>query len=196
VTGPAPGSGTDGRCPWADGSPLLRRYHDLEWGVPSRDERHLFELLVLEGAQAGLSWSTILGKRDRYRERFAGFEPDRVAAFTPDDVESLLDDPGIVRNRRKVLSAVANARALLGVREERGSFADYLWDWVDGVPVVHRPRSSTEVPVSTALSDRLSRDLRRRGFGFVGPTIVYSYLQAAGLVDDHLVGCPSKPVPG
>lgn len=171
----------------------MRRYHDDEWGVPSRHDRHLFEMLILEGAQAGLSWATVLGKRDRYRQVFAGFDPRRVAGFGERDVEALLADPGIVRNRLKVRAAVANARAFLAVAEEHGTFADYLWGWVDGLPVVHRPRTTAELPVRTELSDRVSKDLKRRGFSFVGSTIVYSYLQSVGLVDDHVVGCPSKP---
>ncbi len=170
----------------------MRRYHDTEWGVPSRDDRHLFEMLVLEGAQAGLSWATILRKRDRYREAFEGFDPERVARFGEADLQRLLADPGIVRNRRKVESAVTNARALLAVSAEFGRFADYLWGWVGGKPEVHLPGTMAEVPSRSDLSDRLSADLRRRGFGFVGPTIVYSYLQAVGVVDDHLVSCPAK----
>ncbi len=171
----------------------MRRYHDTEWGVPSRDDRHLFEMLILEGAQAGLSWATILGKRDRYREVFCGFDPERVAAFGDVELATLLADPGIVRNRLKVRSAVNNARSFLAVGSEHGSFADYLWAWVDDTPVVHYPRTLAELPATTELSDRLSKDLKRRGFGFVGPTIVYSFLQSVGVVDDHVVSCPSKP---
>ncbi len=169
----------------------MRAYHDGEWGVPSRDLHHLFEMLVLEGAQAGLSWSTILNKRARYREVFAGFDPERVAEFGEAEVEALLADPGIVRNRLKVRSAVTNARALLAVEESEG-YADYLWSWVEGTPIVNQPQSLADLPAHTELSDGLSRDLRRRGFTFVGSTIVYSYLQAVGLVDDHRVGCPWK----
>ncbi len=171
----------------------MRRYHDTEWGVPSRDDRHLFEMLVLEGAQAGLSWATILGKRDRYREVFCGFDPEPVARFGEPQLATLLDDPGIVRNRLKVRSAVTNARSFLAVGAEHGSFGDYLWAWVDDTPVVNCPRTLAELPATTELSDRLSKDLKRRGFGFVGPTIVYSFLQSVGVVDDHLVSCPSKP---
>ncbi len=190
-------SGREGpRCGWADGSESMRRYHDDEWGVPSRDDRHLFEMLVLEGAQAGLSWSTILGKRDHYRRAFDGFDPDRVACYDGDRIEALLADPGIVRNRLKVRSAVANAQAVLDVRGERGSFADYLWAFVDGVPVVNEPRSADDVPARSELSDRIGKDLKRRGFTFVGSTIVYAYLQAVGMVDDHLVGCPAKGTGG
>jgi DNA-3-methyladenine glycosylase I len=170
----------------------MRAYHDDEWGVPSHDDVHLFEMLVLEGAQAGLSWATILGKRDSYRRVFAGFDPDAVAGFGDDRQASLLLETGIVRNRLKVRSAVTNARALLNVRDEAGSFATYLWHWVDGAPLVHRPRTMAEVAAHSELSDRLSKDLKRRGFSFVGTTIVYSFLQAVGVVDDHLVDCPAK----
>jgi DNA-3-methyladenine glycosylase I len=171
----------------------MRRYHDAEWGIPSRDDRHLFEMLILEGAQAGLSWATILGKRDRYREVFRHFDPEQVAAFGDTEVATLLGDAGIVRNRLKVRSAVTNARSFLAVGADHGTFADYLWAWVDDVPVVNHPRTMAELPARTELSDRLSKDLKRRGFGFVGSTIVYSFLQSVGVVDDHLVSCPSKP---
>jgi DNA-3-methyladenine glycosylase I len=180
------------RCPWADSSELMGVYHDEEWGAPSRDDRHLFELLVLEGAQAGLSWSTVLNKRENYRRALDGFDPVRIAKYTDAKLGKLLADPGIIRNRLKVQSAVKNARAFLAVQTEFGSFADYLWGWVDGRPVVNRPRTLAEVPASTELSNRISKDLKARGFTFVGTTIVYSYLQASGLVDDHLVGCPAK----
>ena len=160
-------------------------YHDEEWGVPSHDERHLFELLTLEGAQAGLSWSTILGKRDGYRRAFAGFDAEAVARFGPADVERLLADPGIVRNRLKVESTIANAAALL----ELGGFAAYLWDFVGGEPFVGRRRSTGELPAETEVSRALSRDLKRRGFRFVGPTVCYSFMQATGLANDHLAGC-------
>ncbi len=170
----------------------MRVYHDDEWGVPSRDDRHLFEMLVLEGAQAGLSWSTILAKRENYRKALDGFDPVRVARYGADKVGRLLEDPGIVRNRLKVRGAVSNAEAFLAVRGERGSFADYLWEWVDGAPLVNRPETMAELPARTELSDRVSKDLRSRGFTFVGSTIVYSFLQAVGVVDDHLVGCPAK----
>jgi DNA-3-methyladenine glycosylase I len=173
----------------------MRAYHDNEWGVPSHDDRHLFELLVLEGAQAGLSWSTVLAKRDNYRTVFDGFDPDLVAAFDEARLDGLLDDPGIVRNRLKVHGAARNARAFLGVQEEHGSFDAYLWSWVDGTPVVTRRRPGEGFPATTELSDRLSRDLKRRDFTFVGPTIVYAYLQAVGVVDDHVAGCPAaRPI--
>jgi len=171
------------------GDPLYVAYHDEEWGVPSRDDRHLFELLVLEGAQAGLSWSTILHKREGYRRAFADFDADQVAQFGPGDVERLLADPGIVRNRLKVTAAIDNARAALAVREERGSLADYLWEFVGGEPIVGRFRSLGEVPAETAESRAMSKDLKRRGFRFVGPTICYSLMQACGLVNDHVTGC-------
>jgi DNA-3-methyladenine glycosylase I len=170
----------------------MRAYHDDEWGVPSRDDRHLFEMLVLEGAQAGLSWSTILAKRENYRRALDEFDPVRVAAYGETEVARLLGDPGIVRNRLKVRGAVRNAGAFLEVREANGSFAEYLWGWVDGSPIVNRPRTMDQLPARTELSDRLSKDLRSRGFTFVGSTIVYAFLQSVGVVDDHLVGCPAK----
>jgi DNA-3-methyladenine glycosylase I len=170
----------------------MRRYHDTEWGVPSRDDRHLFEMLLLEGAQAGLSWATILNKRARYREVFSEFDPQRVAAYGETEIDRLLADPGIVRNRLKVRSSVGNAQAFLAVQVEHGSFAEYLWAWVDGRTVVNRPRTMGELPARTELSDRLTKDLKRRGFSFVGSTIVYSFLQSVGVVDDHLVSCPWK----
>ena len=180
------------RCPWAGTDPLYVAYHDEEWGVPSRDDRHLFEMLVLEGAQAGLSWITVLRKRESYRAAFAGFDPERVARFGPRDVERLLADPGIVRNRLKVESAIGNARAFLELREEAGSFAEWLWSHVGGRPVESAFREMREVPAKTPLAERISKELRGRGFRFVGPTIVYAYLQAVGVVNDHLVGCPAR----
>ncbi len=185
-------SSTGARCAWAEGSDEMRRYHDDEWGVPSHDDRHLFELLLLEGAQAGLSWSTVLARREGYRKAFDGFDPRRVAAFDEDRLSALLSDPGIVRNRLKVASTVTNARAFLAVQEEHGTFADYVWGWVGGVPIVNYPTDLGELAPHTDLSDRLSKDLKRRGFTFVGSTIVYAFLQAVGVVDDHVVGCPAK----
>ena len=183
---------TDGahpdRCPWAR-TPLSIPYHDREWGVPAHDDRLLFEFLVLEGAQAGLSWETILRKREAYRAAFAGFDPERVARFNARKVASLLRDPGIVRNRLKVASAIANARAFLAVQEEFGSFAAYQWRFVDGAPRQNAWRSLPEVPPRTPESDAFSRDLKQRGFSFVGSTIVYAHMQAVGMVNDHLVGC-------
>lgn len=184
---------SDQRCVWArESSDLMRAYHDQEWGRPSHDDAHLFEMLVLEGAQAGLSWSTVLAKRENYRRALHGFDHDRIAEYDRGDEERLLRDAGIIRNRLKIASLSRNARAFRRVREEFGTFADYLWGWVDGAPVVHHFDEPSEVPTTTPLSDRLSKDLRKRGFTFVGPTIVYSYLQAVGVVDDHLVGCPSR----
>jgi DNA-3-methyladenine glycosylase I len=176
------------RCPWARGEPDTA-YHDREWGVPLRDDRRLFELLILEGAQAGLSWSTILKRRAGYRRAFAGFEPARVARFTPAAVRRLLRDPGIIRHRGKIESTIENARAYLAVQREHGSFAAYLWGFVGQRSIQNRRRSLRDVPTETAISRALSRDLRRRGFGFVGPTICYAFLQAAGLVNDHLTSC-------
>jgi DNA-3-methyladenine glycosylase I len=164
-------------------------YHDEEWGVPSHDDRHLYELLTLEGAQAGLSWSTILRKRDGYRKAFAAFDPAVVARFGPKDVERLLADPGIVRNRLKVESTVANAARVLEVQDEHGSFDAYLWSFVDGEPVVGGWRSLSELPAETPQSKALSKDLKKRGFRFVGPTIVYAFMQSVGMVDDHTVDC-------
>jgi DNA-3-methyladenine glycosylase I len=178
------------RCAWALSSqPRYLAYHDEEWGVPSRDERHLFEMLVLEGAQAGLAWSTILDKRAGYRRAFADFDAVVVARFDDGDVARLLADPGIVRNRAKVASAIANARATLRVTDELGGLAPYLWSFVDGRPVVNRWRTLEEIPAETERSRRMSRDLKARGFGFVGPTICYALMQAVGLVNDHTVDC-------
>lgn len=178
-----------GRCGWAR-TDLSIPYHDTEWGVPVRDDRLHFEFLVLEGAQAGLSWETVLRKRDRYREVFDGFDPARVARYTAAKVARLLQDPGIIRNRLKVASAVSNARAFLRVQEAFGSFDAYVWRFVGGAPKVNRWRALTEVPPKTADSDALSKDLVARGFRFVGSTIVYAHMQATGMVNDHLVGCP------
>jgi DNA-3-methyladenine glycosylase I len=176
------------RCAWASRE-LDCRYHDDEWGVPAHDDRALFELLTLEGAQAGLSWSTILAKRDGYRRAFAGFDPAAVARFTAADVRRLLSDAGIVRHRGKIEATIANARAFLAVQAEHGSFDRYVWRFVDGRPRRNRWRSTRQVPAETEESRALSRDLRRRGFRFVGPTICYAFMQAAGLVNDHTVDC-------
>ncbi len=178
------------RCTWVpEADPLYVAYHDEEWGVPEHDDRKLFELLTLEGAQAGLSWVTILRKRDGYRRLFAGFDPEVVAGFDPKRVEELLADPSIVRNRAKVESTVANARGVLGVQEELGSLDAYLWGFVDGAPLVGRWKSLAELPAETAESKAMSKDLKRRGFRFVGPTVCYAFMQAAGLVNDHVVSC-------
>jgi DNA-3-methyladenine glycosylase I len=191
------------RCEWAPvGDPLYLAYHDEEWGVPLHDDRRLFELLVLEGAQAGLSWATILHKRDGYRRAFAGFDAASVARFGPRDVERLLADPGIVRNRLKVESAVANARAVLDIQEEHGSLDAYLWGLVGGAPLVNGRRSPAEIPAQTPASAAMSKELKRRGFRFVGPTVCYAFMQAAGLVNDHVTSCfryrevGLAPVPG
>jgi DNA-3-methyladenine glycosylase I len=177
------------RCPWGDATPLYRAYHDEEWGVPLHQDRRLFEMLVLEGAQAGLSWRTILEKRAHYRKVFDRFDPKLVARYDRRKVAALLADAGIVRNRLKVESAVTNARAFLEVQKEHGSFDAYLWAWTKGEPIVNRPQALREVPSRTPLSDAISKDLKQRGFRFVGSTIVYAYLQAVGVVDDHLVTC-------
>jgi DNA-3-methyladenine glycosylase I len=178
------------RCEWAGGGDaLLTAYHDEEWGMPSRDDRHLFELLTLEGAQAGLSWSTILKKRSGYRAAFAAFDPARVARFGGRDVERLLGDPRIVRNRLKVESTVINAGRVLEIQDEFGSLAAYVWGFVGDVPLVGRWRTLADIPAETVESKALSKDLRRRGFRFVGPTICYAFMQAAGLVNDHTTAC-------
>ena len=177
------------RCGWAGTDPRMIAYHDDEWGVPVHDDRLFFEFLTLEGAQAGLSWSTILHKREGYRSAFAGFDPEQVAAFSERDVSRLLEDTGIVRNRLKVESTIANARAVLRAQEELGSFAALLWSHVDGEPIVGRWRTVAEIPAHTSESAALSKDLKRRGFRFVGPTVCYALMQSAGLVDDHVVDC-------
>ncbi len=177
------------RCAWAGSDPLYIRYHDEEWGVPVHDDRHLFEMLILEGAQAGLSWITILRKRETYRKAFRGFDPAKVARFTAKDAARLLADEGIVRNRAKIAAAIGNAKAFLAVQREHGSFDAYLWAFVDGKRVKGSPRSLKDVPAKTPLAEAISKDLLRRGFKFVGPTIVYAYLQAVGVVDDHTRDC-------
>jgi DNA-3-methyladenine glycosylase I len=178
------------RCEWAAGSDeLMLAHHDEEWGVPSHDDVHLFEMLTLEGAQAGLSWSTILRKREGYRRAFAGFDPAVVARFGPKDVERLLADPGIVRNRLKVESTVNNAARVVEVQEEHGSLDAYLWGFVDGKPIVNHWRKLSELPAETDLSKAISKDLKRRGFRFIGPTVIYAFMQSVGMVDDHTVDC-------
>ena len=178
------------RCKWAEGVSLdYIEDHDKEWGVPVFDDRVQFEFLILEGAQAGLSWSTILNKREGYRRAFADFDPAKVARFTDKRVEKLLLDPGIVRNRLKVKSAVTNAQAFLAVQKEFGSFSTYIWDFVGGKPIQNRFRKDADVPATSPESDELSKDLKKRGFKFVGSTIVYAHMQATGLVNDHVVGC-------
>lgn len=176
------------RCAWANG-PWLEPYHDTEWGVPVHDDRKHFEFLVLEGAQAGLSWLTILKRRDGYRKAFADFDVQKVARFTPARIEKILLDPGIIRNRAKVQATIGNARAFLSVQEEYGSFDDYIWAFVDGSPKVNKWRRTEHIPALTPVSEAVSKDLRQRDFRFVGPTVCYSHLQAAGLINDHLVDC-------
>lgn len=178
------------KCDWCRGDALYERYHDEEWGVPCRDDAKLFEFIILEGAQAGLSWLTILRRREGYRRAFAGFDASAVARFTDAELEALMQDSGLIRNRLKIWSARTNARCFLDVVEERGSFAAYLWDFVDGQPIQNRFRSLRELPASTPLSDRISRDMKRRGFRFFGTTICYAHLQAMGMVNDHLIDCP------
>lgn len=183
------------RCSWVPlHNPLYIQYHDEEWGVPVHDDRKLFAMLILEGAQAGLSWATILKKRAHYQKVFADFDPARVARFTPADVERLVQDPGIIRNRLKVESAITNARAFLAVQKEFGSFDKYLWAFVQYKPIINHFRSMCEVPAQTPLSDTMSKDLKKRGFRFVGSTIVYAYMQAVGLVNDHEVSCAFRRV--
>jgi len=177
------------RCAWCGESPLYQAYHDTEWGVPLHDDRALFELLTLEGAQAGLSWITVLKKRENYRAAFAGFDPALVAQFGDAETAALLVNPGIVRNRLKIASTIGNARAFLAIQAEFGSFDAWLWNFVDGRPIQHTPASIREVQASTLLSDTLSKALKKRGFRFVGSTICYAFLQAAGLVNDHTTDC-------
>lgn len=178
------------RCQWAEGvSPEYIRYHDEEWGVPIFDDWTQFEFLILEGAQAGLSWATILNKRAGYRNAFAGFDPEKVARFTASRVEKLLQDPGIVRNRLKIHSAVSNAKAFLAVQEEFGSFSDYIWEFVGGKSIQNSFKRDRDIPATSPESDVLSKDLKKRGFKFVGSTIMYAHMQATGLVNDHVVGC-------
>ncbi len=177
------------RCAWAGAREDMRAYHDEEWGVPIHDDRSHFEFLILEGAQAGLSWETILRKREGYREAFAGFDPAAVARFGPSEQEALLHDPGIVRNRLKIRSAVGNARAFLEVQQQFGTFDEYIWRFTGGQPILNAWRDLSHVPAETEESRAMSRELKKRGFRFVGPTICYAYMQAAGLVNDHTVDC-------
>ena len=178
------------RCKWAEGTSLdYIEYHDKEWGVPVFDDRVQFEFLILEGAQAGLSWSTILNKRDGYRKNFADFDPAKVARFTKKRIEKILLDPSIVRNRLKVESTVSNAKAFLAVQKEFGTFSDYIWGFVGGKPIQNKFRKDADVPATSPESDALSKDLKKRGFRFVGSTIVYAHMQATGMVNDHVTGC-------
>lgn len=182
-------AGTVSRCPWAKGEESIA-YHDEEWGVPVHEDRLLFEMLILEGAQAGLSWDTILKKRQNYREAFDGFDASRIARYTKKKQESLLQNAGIVRNRLKISSTIDNAKGFLAVQEEFGSFDEYIWSFVDGNPIQNRRKSLGDLPAKTAESDAMSKDLKRRGFRFVGSTICYAFMQAVGMVNDHLVSCP------
>lgn len=183
----------DGRCPWCGRDPLYIAYHDNEWGRPVADDRRLFEFLILESAQAGLSWITILRRRRGYREAFFGFDVERVAAMTEDDVERLMSFDGIIRNRRKIQSAISNARRFLEVQREFGSFRNFILSFLpDGCPIVNHPKTIADIPASSPLSDAIAKDMKRRGFSFFGSTMCYSFLQAAGFIDDHLDGCRCK----
>ena len=177
------------RCEWAEGDPLIVEYHDTEWGIPEHDDRKLFEFLVLEGAQAGLSWLTVLKKREHYRKAFGNFDPKRVARYDSRKVRALLEDDGIIRNRLKIAAAIQNAKAVLAVQKEFGSFDAYIWRFVSGQPIKSRWRNLKEIPARTARSDMMSEALRERGFTFVGSTICYAYMQAVGIVNDHLIHC-------
>lgn len=188
MTAPA---GTDGkpRCAWLNDDALMLAYHDDEWGVPEHDDRALYEKLVLDGAQAGLSWRTILHRREGYRKAFRGFHPEKIARWGPREIERLITDVGIIRNRAKIRSAITNARSFLATQDEHGSFDAFLWDFVDGEMIVNRWKRLDQLPASTPLSDRISKELKRRGFTFVGPTIIYAYMQAIGMVNDHVTDC-------
>ncbi len=177
------------RCGWAGSDPLYQQYHDREWGVPCRDDRTLFEFLILEGAQAGLSWITVLRKRDHYRQVYDQFDPRKVARYGADKVEQLLADPGIIRNRLKVMASINNARLFLDIQQEYGEFASFIWRFVDDRPIINHWPSLEQVPATTAESDAMSRELKRRGFKFVGSTICYAYMQAVGMVNDHTLDC-------
>ncbi|MDO8954645.1 MAG: DNA-3-methyladenine glycosylase I [Gammaproteobacteria bacterium] len=176
------------RCPWCGSDPLYQAYHDNEWGQPLRDNVRLFELLILEGAQAGLSWITVLRKRHAYREAFLQFQPEKIALFDAEKIHSLMQNPGIIRNRLKIESTVSNAKAYLKLSEQQ-SFSDYLWNFVDEQPIVNHWQTLAEIPTSTILSDSLSKDLKKRGFKFIGSTICYAFMQATGMVNDHLISC-------
>jgi DNA-3-methyladenine glycosylase I len=181
------------RCPWSLGDPLLTAYHDTEWGVPVHDDRVLFEFLILEGAQAGLSWLTILKRRDGYRDAFAGFDPEAVARFGPRQVQALMGNPGIIRNRLKIEGAIKNAKAFLALRDRRGPIAPYLWSFVDGRPIINRPGRADRLAATSPQSDALSKALKQQGFTFVGSTICLAFMQATGMVNDHVRGCFCAP---
>lgn len=186
---PYVGADRNARCPWCYGDALYEQYHDTEWGVPVHEDRLHFEFLLLEAFQAGLSWLTVLRKRERFRERFAGFEPTAVASLTDAELEEIRQDPGIIRNKAKIRAARTNAQAFLHVCSQYGSFDRFIWNYVDGRPVINRPVTLSDVPATTPLSDRVSADLKKLGFTFVGSTMVYAHLQATGVVNDHLAGC-------
>ena len=177
------------RCPWATKDPLNTDYHDTEWGVPIHDDQQLFEFLILEGAQAGLSWITVLKKRENYRNAFHHFDANKIARFTNKKIETLLQNPGIIRNRLKINSTIENAKAFLQIQEECNSFSDFIWDFVDGKPIINKWKNIKQVPDKTILSDKMSKELKKRGFKFVGTTICYAFMQAVGMVNDHLVDC-------
>lgn len=177
------------RCVWAGDDPLYQRYHDEEWGIPSYDDQHLFEMLILEGAQAGLSWITILRKRENYRKAFDNFDAKKMARYSEKKIEKLLLDPGIVRNRLKVKAAVTNAKLFLDIQKQQGNFSDYIWSFVGGKPIINKWKTHQDIPATTDESNAMSKDLKKRGFKFVGSTICYAYMQAVGMVDDHVVGC-------
>ena len=177
------------RCDWGTTSPLYINYHDNEWGVPVHDDRKLFEFLILEGAQAGLSWETVLKKRENYRKAFSNFDPVKISRYGDKKIEALLGNKGIIRNRLKITSAINNAKRFLEVQKEFGTFDTYIWQFVDGRPIINRYKSIRELPATTEVSDAMSKDLKQRGFKFVGPTICYAHMQATGMVNDHVVGC-------
>ncbi len=177
------------RCEWAGEEEQMRDYHDKEWGVPVHDDRELFELLILEGAQAGLSWATILKRREGYRKAFANFNVNKVAQFTEEDFDRLIEDKGIVRNKLKVKSAINNARRFIEVQKEFGTFNEFIWSFIDYKPINNQFKSLSEIPASTPLSEKISKDLKKRGFNFIGPTICYAYMQSIGMVNDHIVSC-------
>jgi DNA-3-methyladenine glycosylase I len=181
------------RCEWAGSDPLYIAYHDTEWGVPVHDDRELFDRLMLEGFQAGLSWITILRKREAFHRAFDGWDPEKIAAYDEDDIARLMASPGIIRNRLKVNGAVRNARAYLAMRDAGKSFSEFLWSFVGGEPIVNHPQALGDIPAFTPEATAMSKALKKRGFTFVGPTICYAFMQSAGLVDDHIVGCLSKP---
>ncbi len=180
---------TKQRCPWSGEDPLYQHYHDTEWGVPVRSDRKLFEFLILEGAQAGLSWITVLRKREAYRAAFAGFDWNKVAAFDARKIDALLQNEGIIRNRLKIKGAVTNAKAFIKVRDEFGTFSKYIWDFVGGTPIQNTWKAVKDVPAITEIAERISKDMKKRGFTFVGPTIIYAHMQATGMVNDHITSC-------